>query len=343
MKSMNISLKMPQDDYCEFCSELDLKLENFSLDQDSIEAEKVKIEKQNHLQSAAQARQKYRDCAKEPERDDKRIFSVDLQKVIYLPIMPKSKTTFFTSRLSVFNETFATIKPKSKYNSYAVAWHEAIGGRKGSNICETASIIINQLRDVKYFHFFADNCSAQIKNWIFFTMCVVLVNKTSGPNEITVTFLVKGHTHMSADSVHGHIEKAIKRKGNVEDFQDLINLIENASKKIKVVIPENFHNWPNKKKNPTKKDNELKNFNISKVSEVKFVKGKRICFYKTDLSIEEYNEIDFLPKNFKEKCFEPNLEEHTGISFSKKQEIVEKLVPLMQQNRRIFWENILNH
>lgn len=41
-----------------------------------------------------------------------RVYSMDLQKVLLLPILPESKTCFFTSRLVVFNETFASLKLK---------------------------------------------------------------------------------------------------------------------------------------------------------------------------------------------------------------------------------------
>jgi len=90
-----------------------------------------------------------------------RLYSMDLQKVLLLSILQESKTSFFTSRLVVFNDTIATLKSKGK--GYCVLWHEgilyAITSRKGKNITDAILALIKEERDVIDFIFWADNCT----------------------------------------------------------------------------------------------------------------------------------------------------------------------------------------
>jgi len=45
--------------------------------------------------------------------------------------------------------------------------------------------------------FWLDNCSSQNKNWVMFSMMIVLVNQDDGPQSITLRYFVPGHTHMA--------------------------------------------------------------------------------------------------------------------------------------------------
>ena len=58
-----------------------------------------------------------------------------------------------------------------------------------------------------HFIIWLDNCSAQNKNWALYTMLTKTVNEAFGPDEVILRYLTAGHTHMDADSVHGHMEK----------------------------------------------------------------------------------------------------------------------------------------
>jgi len=100
-----------------------------------------------------------------------KVYSMDLQKILLLPILPESKTRFFTSRLVVFNVTFASLK--SKRNSICVLWHKVIARKKGE-ILYCILALIKQERDVIDFIFWCDNCTGQNKNWILFTALVCI-------------------------------------------------------------------------------------------------------------------------------------------------------------------------
>lgn len=112
LKSFNISLKKPNSYMCEDCSMLKNQIENLENEND-IEVIKNKLEE--HKFKAYQAHKMYKEDANiDISCTTIRVYSMDLQKVLLLPILPESKTSFFTSRLVVFNETFVSLKPKGK-------------------------------------------------------------------------------------------------------------------------------------------------------------------------------------------------------------------------------------
>lgn len=76
---------------------------------------------------------------------------------------------------------------------------------------------------------------------------VILVNLNNGPEEIIIKYLTKGHTHMSADGIHGNIESKIRRNGKVFDFDDLIDTVEESRSKIKVLNLIHFVNGKTKR------------------------------------------------------------------------------------------------
>ncbi len=104
-------------------------------------------------------------------------YAVDLQKVVVLPIMDQFKTAIFTPRLETFNETFAPLNGATPENPNITAlWHEATSGR---NIPDIASAFWNFFVLVNGSYpiiLWLDNCSAQNKNWTFFTMLVQAIH-----------------------------------------------------------------------------------------------------------------------------------------------------------------------
>lgn len=127
--------------------------------------------------------------------------------------MPKIKETFFFSRLVVFNETFAAIKPSGQ--NFCCLWHEGIAGRDAPQIIDSLLAFIREQRDVENFIIWCDNCTSQNKNWFLFTAMVTFVNShvaSRSIESITFKYLTKGHTHMTANSLHGNIEQALKKE-----------------------------------------------------------------------------------------------------------------------------------
>ena len=135
-------------------------------------------------------------------------------------------------------------------------------------------------RDTTHFHLWADNCAAQNKNWSLFSCLVQLVNSPFHQvQEIISNYLETGHTFMSANSVHADVEKEIRKQssGNVYDFDDFVEIIQNSNSKKVVAIKaqlETFRAWK-KLHSQTKLKSAPKQVELKKV---KFFRGKRVVF-----------------------------------------------------------------
>lgn len=181
--------------------------------------------------------------------------SADLQKIIMLPRMPGIKTAVFTKRIIAFHETFAPLgdckkKPIPlgiKPSNLSVIWHEAISGRSGQDITNAFYLALLSERDANTYTLWLDNCCAQNKNWLLFTMLIIVVNSSSvGTESIVLKYFEKGHTFMSADSVHHGIEQEMRKRKNIFDFNDFVDVVKvsNGGKmEVIVVEPTVTRNW----------------------------------------------------------------------------------------------------
>lgn len=336
INSMNISFKFPKGDKCVECGIYEEKIKIYNNDV----PENVKATYMNHKTKANKAIQKYQEDASQENTANVRYYSMDLQKVMLLPDMPKVKDSFFLSRLIAFNLTFAPLMKKSNFNSICVLWHEAYAGRDANNIVDAIATFIEKERDVQHLVLWCDNCTSQNKNWIIFTALVTIVNcGFSNLESLTIKYLTKGHTHMSADGVHGNIEKQIKKQDAVYDFEDYKNVISGCRSNIEVHEVKKSYQWVKKKRAPRRNDecDPLHNFLLNSLVEVKFINGCRNLFYKTDID-QPYMELDFLMKKFNPRSLPSMNNSARGIKESKKEGIITKLLPLMPMNRREFWQ-----
>jgi len=73
---------------------------------------------------------------------------MDLQKVILITNMPDATSSIFTSRLVVFNETFAPLKPNGL--SHCVLWYDAVAGRKAKNVADSILALIKEMLKVLF-------------------------------------------------------------------------------------------------------------------------------------------------------------------------------------------------
>ena len=156
-----------------------------------------------------------------------------------LPRLPGLKKAIFCKRLVMFNELFVPVG--KKHGKGIGLWHEGIAGRSAAKISSTFIDVLRppRFRDFKTVTLWADNCSGQNKNWWLFGALLKEVNKVGGNLDvITLKFFEPGHTFMSADSFHVLIEKGIKKKNKLEDFQDLVDVVNSKGEALVL----NFNN-----------------------------------------------------------------------------------------------------
>lgn len=279
IKELKISFHMPKGDRCVECSMYEEDLKKYG-DANSM-PEEIRTKYENHKFKTELALQKYRLDGQCKNSNRVKYVSMDLQKVIILPEMPDIKDAFFMSRLVTFNLTFAPIEKKSSDLATCVLWHEAQAGREASDIVNALYAFMLANRDMEYLYIWTDNCTAQNKNWTLYTAMIMIVNNNSFNDlkSITISYLTKGHTHMSADAVHGNIEVKMRRQKNIYDFQDFKDTVMQSRRNIKAIEINCRYEWP-KKKRAARLNEPLKQFNFS-VVQVEFIAGSRNLFFKT--------------------------------------------------------------
>ena len=346
LNGMKVLLCMPQSDSCDICTLLKEKVGAARTPGTNGEATEKETELyRKHIDLVEQVSKAFSEDKQKYEKDSTTmLFTVDLQKVLLLPIMHSRKEAFFLSRLVCFNETFAPVKATQQNQNLCVVWNESRQGRDAPDIGSAFHKVLKMNRDILHFIFYTDNCCAQNKNWTIFSEFVLIVNSEGGPETIRIKYLVKGHTHMGADSIHGSIESRI-RKRDVLDFEDLCDTIEKSRKFTKAVKMdiEDFCQWKSLKAPGI----VMKNLGVTidEFSEVCFKKGKTELFYKTSPEGEEKS-LSFVPKKLvstskeaKYRLPDPILGAR-GVKPEKKKAILEKLVPFMNENRRTFWRTM---
>lgn len=294
-----------------------------------------------HKQFYTQARIHYNADKLLPDDPRHPIVSADLQKVIMLPRMEQFKEVLFTRRICVFNETFAPLGGSATLPVFTSLWHEGIAGRKKEELISCYRTFLLYYRNAKTVTIWSDNCTSQNKCWALFSFMVYIINSNEVAAEsITMKFLEKGHTFMSADSFHHQVEMAMKHyeNGDVCDFDDFVKCVQSSNSQ-RVVCKElavgDFGNWLDWT-SLAKLNNAVPRPYISDISKIKFTRGKKTMLYANSFE-DDWIELDFIMAKHQGLIPTEMRTCATGISPEVKEGITGKLVPLMPHNRRLFW------
>lgn len=97
---------------------------------------------------------------------------------------------------------------------------------------------------------------------------------------------------MTADGVHGNIEKRLKQVGQIYDFQDLVHAVQTSRANMDTIQMESrdFLQWKSQKR-------PLSGTILHPIVAAKFEKGKRTVEIKSNFD-EEAQTLDFLKKKF---------------------------------------------
>lgn len=348
LKSENIGFTLLGHEECETCTKKAHHMKS-STETDHTTCE-ICIKHESHQKRFQEARAAYRKDANRSWRKDEIIASVDLMKVFLLPSLPH-KICMFTSRLISFNLTFALLKP-SKENAKearrdsnvgasekAILWHEACAGRDGEDIVSAYWSWLLEQRDKRYITLYADNCTAQNKQWALFTCLLFAVNSDFiTARAIQMKFLESGHTFMSADSVHHKCEMALRHK-QVADFADFEKEIS-TTVKTKTLSHVDFADWPNGVSRHKMNQFEDKP-RMSDIVVACFRRGSKEMLFKYSHTDEEFRGYSLLKRNFEFTNLPPPARKlPRGINTDKKNGIVDNLIPLIPASRRPFWQSL---
>ena len=120
------------------------------------------------------------------------------------------------------------------------------------------------------------------------------------------------------------------------DFQEFIDCVNDKGTAI-LMQPEDFIDFKNEKGN----SKDVHSPWIANISEVQFRRNETKIFWKSSFTDEDYQESEFLKLKFRKQCKNrlpcPRKGRARGINAAKKEQIVKKLLPLIDQNRVGFW------
>ena len=219
--------------------------------------------------------------------------AVDMQKVVMLPRMPGVKKAIFTKRLIAFHMTFAPLSGRSRNGKPSgIVWNESISGRSDEDVTSTYVKYIKEcMCDSTQFTLWEDNCSAQNKNWTFFTTLVELVNdETVLCEKVAIKYFEPGHTWIAADSFHTSFEQQTKRRKTVHDFRDFEEVINSP---VTMGVSD-FRNYSSK----LSKASGTHYPRLDKVVVAEFRRGSSCLYWKEDTRLVDFNHGIFLQKKF---------------------------------------------
>ncbi|XP_046685019.1 uncharacterized protein LOC124370764 [Homalodisca vitripennis] len=348
ISEMNISFAKLGHEECERCEKYNLHKQDHGQIDELLCPECN--EWKDHKKKYTEAREAYEKSIDKDNLDSYRpsgtvVYTMDLQKVIMLPHIEQFKEAVFSRRIVLFNESFVPVGEKPTMDPFACIWHEGISGRKKEDIASALNSFIMHKRDAKKIHIWMDNCAAQNKNWALFSYLTGLVNSNDiEANEIVLNYLETGHTFMSADHFHHQVNKQIKSKGKMYDFEDFKDAVK-ASNSGKVTVKSMEHqdfftefNYSSQYKIMHKVPRPY----LSEMVHVLFQRGSFDMFYRKSFSGEVF-QLSFLKAGFTKKREVPKPNTRTsprGVNKEKKQDIIKTLVPLMPPNRHGFWVDL---
>ena len=296
VKDMNISFAHLGNEECEVCT-------LFKSHQECSEKDCETCTKINdyelHQQRYTESRMEYQKDKDQASTNQPCLyFSVDLEKVIQLPRMDQFKSAIFCPRIIALNESFVPLGGSSGSNvPYAVLWDETLSGRRQEDIISAYRSFFTHHRDEKHFVLWADNCSAQNKNWALMSFLINIVNSDLvSANSITIKYFEPGHSFMSADHFHHQVEMALKRKGKVydmDDFLDAVNMSNSKKNTVKVMPMTDFFIYQD-----YSSQHKLKNMSprvyLNEIMSVKAERGEFNMKYKKSHMDNDWKELDFL-------------------------------------------------
>ncbi|CAH1969840.1 unnamed protein product [Acanthoscelides obtectus] len=331
VSNFNLSFHPPHNDTCSKCDKLNILIKSSADEGQKIDYER---EKKEHLDAAEKAYNAKR-IDKEKSKQHETIVTAmfDLQKCLPTPHL-KSGIAFYKRQLWVFNLTIYEVTKSNGNRSFCFMWDETTSNRGGQEI---ASCLLKYIRNLPP----EATCLNLPPNHML--------------KEVHHKFLISGHTHLEADSIHASIEKAKKHTTmDIEIPRDWSTLVRSIQRKggIKVIdmSQDDFYNisalqkayFVNRKKNA---DGEQMSF--LKANYFLYTKenpGK--IFYKEGLLAKEDFKVWDITKKKKGQPDETQLVlERLHNSYplplpKKKLDDINTLIQYIHPNCRLFYANL---
>lgn len=227
----NISFGTPRSDTCQTCD----RLQNLILAEIDPEEKKARLtEKDLHIRKSEMFYKKLKEVIILSKEDESiEVLCFDFQQNLPLPHVPAGdvfyKRQLWEYNFCIYSGTFGT----STFYMY-----DEQTAKKGSN--EVISFLHHYIHtylpgSVKTLYIFSDNAFAQNKNQTLVKYMFTLVNTNKNIREIHHQYPEPGHSFLPCDRSFGLIEKNKRKKERIYLPSEWIKLVEQTSKKFKVV------------------------------------------------------------------------------------------------------------
>lgn len=299
----NYSFKKPVNDTCDSCDSFQVKLREVSC------AEEKQQLRENYDKHLLEASKRYdlKKFDKERSLQDPstKVLMIDLEKCLPTPVLTNAQS-FYSLKLWTFNYTIHDATDKK---TYCCMWDESVGGR-GAN--EMASCFFKWLETVplsptvKKLVIWSDNCPSQNRNGGMVMCYLQILKKFPQLQVIEHKFLLRGHTHLEADSAHSLIERQWRKETQFKimvpwDWQQLVRICNKKNPFTVISMEqENFKNFKSLYEGANapyllrKKSTSGDLFLISHAVILRVESDKPgILHYKSDYDNNNFLEVDF--------------------------------------------------
>ena len=140
--------------------------------------------------------------------------------------------------------------------------------------------------------------------------------------------------------MHGSIGNKLKKTTEVHTWQDLQNIIQASSSKIKVITINHTNILQFKDFHSKTVDFPL----LKNIKAIKFVNRSNMLYYKQSHDEKPYQQAEFLQQKYNnsqaDDCFPKAKTTPRGINLQKKKGIINNLISHMPNRKQQFWINI---
>jgi hypothetical protein len=234
----NLKFQSPASDLCDNCEMFKAKMVVAKSDDE--EYEKIKKEYEEHHERAYHERMHYNNNIEKSKTDSSFLhICYDWAQNVGIPYSPQQVgSIYFKSPFAVHIFGVCKTGEKNRQLNYIIAENEfPCGVSKGANT--TLNMVFNSLKkisvdNVKILQITCDNCTAQNKNnlTLWFWSWLMMLGWF---DEITVNFMIPGHTKFICDSFFGKIKKVYRNQPSniVNDIENIVNISSKCNEAIR--------------------------------------------------------------------------------------------------------------
>ncbi|XP_050518375.1 uncharacterized protein LOC126892750 isoform X1 [Diabrotica virgifera virgifera] len=223
----NFRRKPLKKDTCNLCDKLEILINNSATE----EQVKYKTERDNHIDSAEEARQALNADRKRAKFDEQlEVLCFDMEKTLPLPRIP-TNVVFYKRQLWLYNLGIHTAKHNK---GHCYVWLEGEAGRGAQEVGSCLFRHVLKARDMeacKHLILWSDSCGGQNRNIKIVLMLNAIFDVHPLLERITLRFLTSGHSFLPNDTDFGDIECALKFQQRMYSPVDYMNVMSSCRKK----------------------------------------------------------------------------------------------------------------